>query len=114
MERMDGVFQRIHDAKIKIKYEKYKFLQTEIRFLGFVINSNGVQTDHKKTEAIRNWPRPCNVKQVRTLFGTCSYYRKFVNKLSCIAAPLFELTKKGRRFIWSDNAEVAFNTLKRK
>jgi hypothetical protein len=97
--RLEKVFQRIHDAKLKIKYEKCKFLQSEVCFLGSVKNSNGVQTDDRKTEAIRNWTRPCNVKQLRSFLGTSSYYRKFVNKFSCIAAPLFELTKKGIRFI---------------
>ena len=114
MKRLDMVFQRIHEAKLKIKYQKCKFLQSEVRFLGFIINSNGIETDKQKTDAIRNWRRPCNVKQLRSFLGTCSYYRKFVNKFSCIAAPLFALTKKGQKFIWSETAEQAFATLKEK
>jgi hypothetical protein len=85
MQRLEHVFKRIHDAKLKIKYEKCKFLQSEVCFLGFVINCKGIESDKRKTEAIRNWNRPRNVKQLRSFLGTCSYYRKFVNKFSCIA-----------------------------
>jgi RNase H-like domain found in reverse transcriptase len=39
---------------------------------------------------------------------------KIFNKFSCIAAPLFELTKNGKKFIWNETAGQAFATLKEK
>lgn len=54
------------------------------------------------------------MKQLRSFLGTCSYYRQCVYRFSTIAAPLFELTKKGTTFVWNDRAETAFNTLKDK
>nr|GFC41108.1 putative reverse transcriptase domain-containing protein [Tanacetum cinerariifolium] len=42
------------------------------------------------------------------------YYRRFIKEFSLIAKPLTKLTQKGKPFIWGNNEEEAFQTLKRK
>ena len=70
--------------------------------------------DISKIDAIREWPPPMTVTQIRSFLGLAGFYRRFVRDFSSIAAPLHELTKKGVPFTWSDSQEVAFNTLKDK
>ena len=43
----------------------------------------------------------------------CNYYRKFINKFSRIAQPLYETTKKDG-FVWNEEQETAFESLKAK
>ncbi|KAA3449090.1 gag-pol polyprotein [Gossypium australe] len=74
----------------------------------------GIEVDSSKIDAIREWPTPTTVTQIRSFLGLAGFYRRFVRDFSSIAAPLHELTKKGVPFAWSDSQEVAFNTLKDK
>lgn len=49
---------------------------------------------------------------MRSFVGLAGYYRKFVKHFAVIAKPLTELLKKGVIFVWTQDHEVAFTTLK--
>lgn len=83
----------------------------EILYLGHKINAQGVSVDEDKIIAIKEWPKPKNLTQVRGFVGLCSYYRLFVKGFSKITTPLTDLTKKGA-FTWSETAQQAFERLK--
>ncbi|XP_021309129.1 uncharacterized protein LOC110432673 [Sorghum bicolor] len=83
-------------------------------FLGFVVTADGIQVDEEKVKAIKDWPTPTNVSQIRSLHGLAGFYRRFVKDFSTIAAPLNNLTKKDVPFKWGDDQEQAFVELKRK
>jgi hypothetical protein len=70
--------------------------------------------DSSKIDAIREWPTPTTVTQIRSFIGLAGFHRCFVRDFSTIAAPLHELTRKYVPFAWSDSQEVVFNTLKDK
>ena len=57
-------------------------------FLGHVISEAWISVDPSKVEAVVDWARPTNVNEVRSFLGLPSYYRRFVEGLSRIAAPL--------------------------
>ena len=65
-----------------------------------------------KIDAIKNWPTPRCIRDVRAFFGLASYYRKFVRNFAAIAEPLTRLTRKQARFEWTEEAQKAFDTLK--
>ncbi|XP_021306294.1 uncharacterized protein LOC110431528, partial [Sorghum bicolor] len=83
-------------------------------FLGFVVTADGIQVDEEKVKAIKDWPTPTNVSQIRSFHGLAGFYRRFVKDFSTIAAPLNNLTKKDVPFKWGDDQEQAFVELKRK
>ena len=55
-----------------------------------------------------------NVKQVKSFLGMTGYYRKFIDRYSDIAKPMYNLTKKDAKFTWSEQCDQAFKTLKDK
>jgi hypothetical protein len=57
---------------------KYEFGSSEIEYLGHIISDKGVSTDPRKIEAMRNWPIPKNVKQLRRFLGLTRYHRKLM------------------------------------
>ncbi|XP_015966762.1 uncharacterized mitochondrial protein AtMg00860-like [Arachis duranensis] len=80
-------------------------------YLGHVVSRHGVQVDGSKVTAIREWPVPTSVKQLRALLGIASYYRKFICQFATLATPLTDLLKKDA-FIWSAATNDAFINLK--
>ena len=112
IKNLETVFKRFEDVDLKLKPRKCHLFRKEVEFLGHIINESGVGTDPKKIECIKNWPTPQSITEVRSFLGLCSYYRRFIHKYSEIAKPLTRLNEKGVKFLWTEDCEKAFSTLK--
>lgn len=106
------VFSHLSRAGLKLKPSKCKLLHKEVEFLGYVVSASGVAADTKKVSAVTDFPRPKDLKSLRTFLGLTSYYRRFVPRYSTIAQPLYTLTRKDEQFCWSEGCEEAFERLK--
>jgi hypothetical protein len=130
LQDIDEVFSKIQKAGLKLRLDKCKFCFGEIEFLGYVIGRDGIKTDEKKIEKIKNYPKPRTVTELKGFLGLASYYRRFIKDFSSIAKPLndlqkdleykkdvkqkiqnqsIEITKK-----WKEDQEKSFETLKEK
>lgn len=90
------VLEKLKMANLTISYQKCKFFRNKLKYLGYVVDSNGLQPDPEKVEAIVNYPTPTNRKEVRRFTGTASWYRRFIPNFSSIAAPLNKLTSQAK------------------
>lgn len=113
LERLRMVLDRLKHVGLKVKPSKCDLFKTEIKFLGHQVSVHGIEPLPDKLETIRDWPTPRCVRDVRAFFGLASYYRRFVKGFATIAEPLTRLTRKQARFEWSDEAQEAFDSLKR-
>ena len=113
-EHLKKVFKELKAHKLFINGKKSEFFLQEIRYLGHIISKEGVQMDNDKLKAIQDWPSPCNLHEVRSFIGLCSYYRRFIQGFATLAGPLHELTKKKVKFQWTSKEDNAFQALKEK
>ena len=106
------VLDALREQKLYAKESKCEFFKHEVEFLGHNVGRDGVRMMEDKVQAIREWPTPRSVRDVRAFLGTAGYYRKFIRDFSAIAAPLSELTKDSVKFEWAAPHESAFVRLK--
>lgn len=91
-ERLMRVLNRLKEFGLKLSPSKCKFFQTSVKYLGHIVSEKGIETDPDKVAALKTWPKPNNLKELRTFPGFCGYYRRFVKDYSKIVKPLNELT----------------------
>ena len=90
------------------------FFHEEITFLGHKVTREGVEPLYSKVEAVQKCPAPTNVSELQKFLGTVGWYRSFIKHFSDISFPLHKMLQKGSKFKWTEEADSAFNLLKRK
>jgi len=84
-----------------------------INIVGFLCDYNG-RLEEKKIAAIMVWPVPRSTKDARAFIGIVVYSRIFITSFAIIAAPIFELFRKGVDFSWTSEHQYAMDELKRR
>ena len=78
------------------------------------MSASGVSVDPEKVEAVMGWEMPKSVFEIRSFLGLAGYYRRFIEDISRIVAPMTRLTRKEVKFDWDDRCEEVFQELKRR
>nr|GFB27918.1 uncharacterized protein [Tanacetum cinerariifolium] len=107
------VFQVLRDNELYVKLEKCSFAQDEVEFLGHKIKDGGLMMDGAKVKAIQEWEPPTKVMELRSFLGLVNYYRRFIMGYSAIALPLTDLLKKNQAWIWDEECQATFESLKK-
>ena len=89
--RLRAVLNRMAEAGTTLNMEKCVFQQTELKFLGHVLNQDGVSPDPEKTRAIALMPAPDGVPALRRFLGMVNHLGKFSHRLSELTKPLRDL-----------------------
>ena len=93
--------------------EKCHSFTPQVIFLGYVVSAQRIHVDEDKIKAIREWPTPTFMHQVRSFHGLASFYRRFVKDFSSIVAPMTKVLK-GKSFEWNEQAHSTFEEIKRR
>ena len=107
------MLDRIREANFKLGVTKCTSAVPKVVYLGHIINMEGVSPDDSKIFAIRNFPRPKTVRDVRAFLGLSGYYRSFIKEYAAISRPLTQLTKKDVKFEWAEAQQISFVELKK-
>src|ERR1043165_2045236 len=55
---------------------------------------------------------PKNVKDIQFFLGFCNFYKKFIKDFATIAHPLNAMFHKETPFLWTNECQIAFETLR--
>ena len=94
------------------KMEKCDFFSTSINFLGYIVTADGLEMEPEKVNAVKNWPPPANITELRAFLGFAAFYRRFIKGYSDICSPLTALLGKDQPYEWTAAQNAAFNALK--
>ena len=112
LKNLEEVFQRIASAGLRLNPKKCSLWKKQVTYLGHKVSTEGIHTEEGKIKAVKDWPRPTNIHELRSFLGLCTYYRRFVPGFANVARSLHDLTKKNRPFVWQLEQEKAFEQLK--
>lgn len=113
-QRLEEVLKLLREFGLTLKLSKCRFFDSVITYLGYEISVDGIRPNEDKILAVKLFPVPRNVHEVRQFLGLAGYFRKFVKGFGEIARPLTNLLKKDIPFEWTDRESSAFHLLKDK
>jgi transposase InsO family protein len=112
-QHVQKLFKRLAEFGLTINVEKCQFAQTELKFLGHLINENGIAPLPQKVAAIREFPKPTTKKQLRRFLGMSNFYRRFQKGIASHLKPLHDMLKQKKRILnWSECETKEFETIK--
>ena len=112
LEHLKIIFQRLKEARLKLKQSKCDFIKKHIQYFGHLISLEGIQPLPEKFESIRNMLPPKSAKEIKQFLGLAGYYCKFVPRFLDLLRPLIRLTQKDALFKWTKECQAVFQMLK--
>jgi hypothetical protein len=115
MTHLRLVLQALREEELYAKPSKCHFNKSELKYLGHIVGAEGIKVDPAKIAAIRDYPRPQTVGDVRSFLGLATYFRRFIQGFGVLAKPLNGLTRKActrAGWEWTEECEASFQGLK--
>ena len=109
--KIDMLLQRCHSHNIVLSKPKFQIAE-EISFAGYTINANGVEPSPDKLQAIRAFPTPSRVEEVRTFLGMVNRLSPFISDTAQLTDPIRQLLKKETLWHWGPDQDKSFRDIK--
>ena len=117
MDDLIDLFKALRKYGLKLSPQKCQFFKKKIVYMGleFQIQEDKVcYTPLKdKCDAIQNLESPKTLRQTRALCGMVNFLSSFLPNLLRLLIPIYDLQKKEKKFKWTEEAERAFNDIKK-
>jgi hypothetical protein len=111
---VDKILSLIVDSGLTLSPSKSHLAYQTIKALGHSISNLGIGTNDEAVKAVKEFPTPENVHELKRFLGLAVYYRRFIKDFSSIAAPLHLLLKKDQKWEWTEEQTCSFDKVKEK
>jgi hypothetical protein len=112
ISHIEMVLKALIHENIKLKLSKCSFAQKRVKYLGHILSENKIIPLNDNLKSIKEYPNPKNVKMVQQFLGKVNYYYKFIPNATKLLNPLYKLLSKNTKFLWTDECQKSFDTVK--
>ncbi|CAM1293791.1 Uncharacterised protein r2_g306 [Pycnogonum litorale] len=112
LKLLKDVFERLRDVEARLREDKCEFCVSQVKYLGYIISSEGKKPEPTKVHAITKIPAPNDLTSLRSFLGLVRFYDRFIPDLATLANPLHQLLKKNASWTWTSNEQGAFDKIK--
>ena len=117
MDDLMDLFKVLRKYGLKLSPHKCQFFKKKIVYMGLEFQIQGDKVCYTplkdKCDAIRNLESPRTLKQTRAFCGMVNFLSSFLPNLQRLLIPIYDLQKKAKNFKWTNEAEKAFNEIKK-
>jgi hypothetical protein len=110
---LDQTFKALNAFQWKLNPKKCIFGIPSSILLGNIVSRDGIRPNPEKVEAILRMKPSKSVKDIQKLTGCMAALSRFISRLGDKGLPFFKLLKASEKFVWSEEADIAFAELKR-
>ena len=106
-----GLFKRLRKHTLKLSPSNAKIGATDADFLCHTIPPAGIRPNANKVPELMKMPMRLHRKQLRSLLGGLSYYRKFLADMAKRIRSITSLLTQGVKFVLTPSMETIVRTL---
>ncbi|GJU47986.1 reverse transcriptase domain-containing protein [Tanacetum coccineum] len=111
-------FDNLQKINMKLNPKKCSFDVGEGKFLGYMVTSEGIRANLKKTKAMADMQSPKTLKKMQSLSGKLAALNRFLSRSAKRALSFFKtlknITKENKDdYRWTKDAEHAFQEIKK-
>ena len=112
IEHLREVFKRLSEYDMKLRIDKCKFFQKQLKYLGFILNADGITPDPEYIKKVIDLHEPTDKPSLLRVIGMIQWLRRYIPRLSDHLYPITRLTRKNIPFSWNDECKHAFRNIK--
>src|SRR3954466_15353994 len=113
MQDLEETFASLDTMNLRLNPEKCVFGVPSGKLLGFLVSHRGIEANPEKVKAVEDMSPPKTLREMQKLTGRVTALARFISRLGERALPFFQLIKKKGPFEWTEEADKAFQDLKR-
>ena len=116
LTKLEELLKALHRNGLKISPKKCQIFKTEVQDMGNTIFIKGRRVCKKplrsRLEAIQKLKPPTTIKGCRSFAGMVDFVSIFCPELQKLLKPIYDLTRKGRQFVWGEEQQATFDEIK--
>ncbi|XP_058448351.1 uncharacterized protein K02A2.6-like [Malaya genurostris] len=105
--------RRLGEYGFTVRIEKCSFQMSQIKYLGQILDGDGIKPDPDKSAAVASMPPPHDVPSLRSYLGAVNYYAKYIPEMRNLRFPMDELLRTGSKWIWSEACQRSFDRFRK-
>ena len=116
--KLEDLLKALRKNGLKISPKKFQLFRMELQYMGNTIFIKErrvcVKPLHSRLEAIQKVKTPTTPKQCKSFAGMANFVSIFCPELQRQLKPIYDLTRKGKQFVWGKKQQDAFEEIKRR